>query len=96
VYVPYGALGAAAKPGRFEPSRQWDPPAVACPYATHVCVVEVDPETGDVEIRRYAIAEDCGRVINPPIVERQIHGATAQGIGEALYEAVLYDEDGQL
>jgi carbon-monoxide dehydrogenase large subunit len=77
-------------------SAQYDPPAVAYPYATHACVVEVDPETGGVEILRYVVAEDCGRVINPMIVEGQIHGATAQGIAEALYEGLVYDGDGQL
>jgi carbon-monoxide dehydrogenase large subunit len=60
-----------------------------------VCVVEVDADTGGAQIVRYAIADDCGRVINPLIVEGQIHGATTQGIAEALLEGVLYDEDGQ-
>jgi carbon-monoxide dehydrogenase large subunit len=59
-------------------------------------VVEVDPETGRVDLRRYVIAEDCGRLINPMIVEGQTHGATAQGIGGTLYEAIAYDEDGNL
>ncbi|HZQ63947.1 MAG TPA: xanthine dehydrogenase family protein molybdopterin-binding subunit [Gaiellaceae bacterium] len=86
----------AQAPDRYRVSAHWDPPAVAYPYATHACVVEVDPETGGVEILRYAIAEDCGRVINPQIVEGQIHGATAQGIGEALYEQIVYDEEGQM
>jgi carbon-monoxide dehydrogenase large subunit len=93
--VSLDELAAAAAPGRYAVSAQWDPPAVAYPYGTHVCVVEVDPDTGGVEILRYAIADDCGRVINPPIVEGQIHGATTQGIAEALFEAILHDEDGQ-
>jgi carbon-monoxide dehydrogenase large subunit len=62
----------------------------------HVAVVEVDPDTGRVALKRYALVEDCGRVINPMIVEGQIHGAVAQGIGEALLESVVYDGDGQL
>jgi carbon-monoxide dehydrogenase large subunit len=94
--VPIRDLVSRADPGRYAVSAQWDPPAVAYPYATHACVVEIDPETGGVSILRYAIAEDCGRVINPSIVEGQIHGATLQGIAEALYESILYDEDGQL
>jgi CO/xanthine dehydrogenase Mo-binding subunit len=63
---------------------------------THACVVEIDEETGEVTILDYAVADDCGRVINPQIVEGQVHGATAHGIGAALYEAFEYDEDGQL
>jgi len=94
--VPIGDLVSEAEPGRYEAGAQWDPPAVAYPYATHACVVEIDPETGRVELLRYAIADDCGRVINRLIVVGQVHGATAQGIAEALYEAVVYDEDGQL
>jgi carbon-monoxide dehydrogenase large subunit len=64
--------------------------------AVHVAWVEVDPETGRVSVLGYVVAEDCGRVINPMIVEGQIHGALAQGIGEALRERLLYDETGQL
>jgi CO/xanthine dehydrogenase Mo-binding subunit len=63
---------------------------------THACVVEIDEETGQVTILDYAVCDDCGRVINPRIVEGQVHGATAHGIGAALYEAFEYDEDGQL
>jgi carbon-monoxide dehydrogenase large subunit len=94
--VAIGDLVSEAEAGRYEVGAQWDPPAVAYPYATHACVVEIDPETGRVEILRYSIADDCGRVINPPIVDGQVHGATAQGIAEALYEAVSYDGEGQL
>jgi len=63
---------------------------------THACVVEVDIETGRVKILRYVVVEDCGRVINPAVVEGQIRGGVAQGIGEVLYEKVAYDEDGNL
>jgi carbon-monoxide dehydrogenase large subunit len=63
---------------------------------THVCVVEVDIETGRVEIQRWVVIEDCGRMINPTIVEGQIRGAIAQGIGEVLFERVLYDDEAQL
>ena len=56
----------------------------------------MDRETGRVEVRRYALVEDCGPVINPTIVDGQIHGAVAQGLGEALLEGVVYDSDGQL
>ncbi len=63
---------------------------------THACVVEVDEESGEVKILDYAVADDCGRLINPTIVDGQVHGATAHGIGAALYETLEYDEDGQL
>src|SRR5205823_947971 len=96
VSIPIRELVASAAPDRYRVSAHWDPPSVAYPYATHACVVEVDPGTGGVSILRYVVAEDCGRVINPQIVEGQIHGATAQGIAEALYERVVYDEEGQL
>ena len=62
----------------------------------HVAVVEVDRETGRVAVRRYVVVEDCGPVLNPLIVDGQIHGAVAQGIGEALLESLAYDADGQL
>jgi len=81
---------------RYRVSAHWDPPTVAYPYATHACVVEVDAETGEVAILRYVVAEDCGRVINPVVVEGQIQGATAQGVAEALYEHVVYDGAAQL
>jgi aerobic carbon-monoxide dehydrogenase large subunit len=62
----------------------------------HVASVEVDAETGRVTVRRYVVVEDCGPVINPMIVEGQVHGAVAQGIGEALAERLVYDDSGQL
>ncbi len=72
-----------------------DPPNF--PNGCHVCEVEVDPETGEVRIDRYAVVDDVGRVINPLICEGQIHGGLAQGIGQALFEHVVYDrESGQL
>ncbi len=64
--------------------------------ASQIVLVEVDPETGAVEILEYHIVEDCGRMINPTIVEGQIHGGVAQGIGGAFYEELIYDEEGQL
>jgi carbon-monoxide dehydrogenase large subunit len=93
--VSLAELAERGRPGRYAVSTQYDPPAVAYPYAAHVCVVDVDPDSGHVDIVRYAIADDCGRIINPLVVEGQIHGATAQGIAEALFEEVLYDEDGR-
>jgi carbon-monoxide dehydrogenase large subunit len=66
------------------------------PNGAHIAVVEVDPETGNVQLLRYYDVDDCGKVINPMIVEGQLHGGLAQGIGGALYEELVYDEAGQL
>jgi carbon-monoxide dehydrogenase large subunit len=69
----------------------------AFPYGCHVCEVEVDPDTGVAEIVRYSAVDDCGRAINPLIVHGQIHGGIVQGVGQALWEQVVYDpENGQL
>jgi carbon-monoxide dehydrogenase large subunit len=94
--VPISRLIDEAEPGRYRVSSTFDPPAVAYPYATHACVVRVDPETGSVAIVRYVVVEDCGTLINPAIVDGQVHGATAQGIGGTLFEALAYDAEGQL
>jgi carbon-monoxide dehydrogenase large subunit len=74
----------------------FDPPGLTCPFGTHIAVVEVDVETGLVKILRYVAVDDCGPVINPMLVEGQIHGGLAQGIAQALYEQVVYDDNGQL
>jgi len=62
----------------------------------HAAIVETDPDTAEVTILRYCVVHDCGKLINPQIVEGQIHGGVAQGVGGALYERMAYDEDGQL
>ena len=77
-------------------TQSFDPPGPTFSGAVHVAGVEVDPDTGRVTVREYTVVEDCGPVINPMIVEGQIHGAVAQGIGEALSERLVYDESGQL
>ena len=66
------------------------------PNGCHICELEVDEETGEVEITRYVAVDDCGRQINPLLVEGQVHGGIVQGVGQALYEGVVYGEDGQL
>jgi carbon-monoxide dehydrogenase large subunit len=66
------------------------------PFGAHACVVELDPETGRVEIIRYVAVDDCGPVINPMLADGQVHGGLAQGIGQALIEGAIYDEIGQL
>jgi carbon-monoxide dehydrogenase large subunit len=73
-----------------------DPENFSFPHGTHLCAVEVDTETGGVRIRRYVAVDDIGKVVNPLIVEGQVHGGIAQGIGQALYEEAVYDPDGNL
>jgi aerobic carbon-monoxide dehydrogenase large subunit len=90
----FGDLAKTAEPERYHVSRQYDPEHVLYAYASHACRVSVDPETGDVRILDWVVAEDCGRVINPVVVEGQTQGALAQGIGGALYEALHYGPDG--
>jgi carbon-monoxide dehydrogenase large subunit len=80
----------------LEGTAVFDPPNFTWPAGTHVCVVEVDIETGATDIVRYVAADDCGRVINPMIVDGQVQGGVAQGIAEALYEEAIYDESGNL
>jgi carbon-monoxide dehydrogenase large subunit len=76
--------------------RDFNPSGAAWSSGAHLAVVEVDSETGNVEILRYIAVDDCGRVLNPELAEAQLHGALAQGIGQALFEETLYDQDGQL
>ena len=72
-----------------------DPPPLTFSSGTHICEIEIDRETGRLTIHRYMIVEDCGRMLNPRVVEAQLHGATAQGLGGALFEEIIYDADGQ-
>jgi aerobic carbon-monoxide dehydrogenase large subunit len=74
----------------------YDPPNCTFPFGTHVAVVEVDRETGEVKLERYVAVDDVGRVINPMIVDGQVHGGIAQGVAQALWEGAVYDENGQL
>ena len=80
----------------LEASYTYDPINGTTACATHLVAVEVDPTTCFVKIHKYVVAEDCGRIINPMIVDGQVHGGVAQGIGAALYEEMIYDDDGQL
>ncbi|MFC7189266.1 xanthine dehydrogenase family protein molybdopterin-binding subunit [Halocatena marina] len=80
----------------LEATNFYDPENFTYPFGTHVAVVEIDPETGAITIERYVAVDDCGEIINPTIVEGQVHGGIAQGIGAALYEGAAYDEDGHL
>ncbi|HEY7984367.1 MAG TPA: xanthine dehydrogenase family protein molybdopterin-binding subunit [Ktedonobacterales bacterium] len=83
------------QPG-LEESYFHDPTNFTFPAGAHICVVEVDADTGEIAILKYVAVDDIGRVINPMIVEGQIHGGIAQGIGQALYEGAVYDDNGQL
>jgi aerobic carbon-monoxide dehydrogenase large subunit len=88
-------LPAGLEPG-LEATAFFDPSNFVYPFGTHVCTVEVDVETGQVKILRYIAVDDCGPQINPMIVEGQVHGGVVQGLGEALQEVAVYDEEGQL
>ena len=74
----------------------FEPKNFTFPFGTHICVVEVDRDTGDIKFLRYVAVDDCGKVINPLLVDGQVHGGIVQSIGQALYEEVVYDEQGQL
>lgn len=83
------------EPG-LEASSFFDPPNFVYPFGAHIAVVEVDSETGMIEVTRYVAVDDCGPIINPMIVEGQIHGGVAQGAAQALWEGAVYDDNGQL
>jgi carbon-monoxide dehydrogenase large subunit len=85
---------AGEEPG-LEATSHYEPPLSTHANATHLATVEVDIETGQVKLLRYIVVEDCGTIINPLVVDGQIQGGVAQGIGTALYEQALYDENGQ-
>jgi CO/xanthine dehydrogenase Mo-binding subunit len=87
-------LGPGEEPG-LEATGYYAPPHSTFASGCHAVIVEVDPATGHVAIRRYVVQHDCGTVVNPTIVEGQIHGGVAQGIGGALYERIVYDAAGQ-
>ena len=93
-YVPF-KYPAGLEPG-LEESAVYDPKNFTYPAGCHVCEVEIDPDTGVTEVVGFTAVDDVGTVINPMIVEGQVHGGVAQGIGQALLEGALYDEAGQL
>jgi carbon-monoxide dehydrogenase large subunit len=95
VYSELARLPAEAR-GELAATRTYDPVFGTTSAATHVATVEIDPETYEVRVERFVVAEDCGRLVNPLIVDGQVHGGVAQGIGAALYEEVIYDERGQV
>ena len=91
----YDGLPEGLEPG-LEATSIYDPKNFTWPFGTHICVVEIDPDTGDTKVLRYVAVDDVGNVINPMIVEGMVHGGVAQGLGQALWEEAVYDDDGQL
>jgi aerobic carbon-monoxide dehydrogenase large subunit len=98
--VAFEAFSAHNLPEGMEPNligeTSWDPPNFVFPFGTHICVVEVDEETGGVNMLQYVAVDDCGNQVNPMVVEGQIHGGIVQGVAQALYEEAAFDEDGNL
>ena len=88
-------LPPGVEPG-LDATSFFEPSNFTFPFGAHVCVVEVDAETGDVRIQKYVAVDDCGNVINPLLVEGQVHGGIVQSVGQALLEEAVYDEQGQL
>ena len=79
----------------LEATDYYDPPNLTFPFGSYICVVDIDKGTGEVQVRRFVAIDDCGNIINPLIVEGQIHGGLTQGLAPALYEEIVYDESGQ-
>ena len=94
-YIAHKFNGQELEPGLKE-TAFWDPTNFTFPAGVHICELEIDPETGVVTIDRWTAVDDFGKLINPMIVEGQVHGGVAQGIGQALMEGAHYDSDGQL
>jgi carbon-monoxide dehydrogenase large subunit len=90
-----GAVRPGTKPG-LEATEYFGPDRGSTANGVHAMIVEVDPETASVSIKRYVVVHDCGTIINPMLVDGQIHGGVAHGIGNAFYERLVYDEQGQL
>jgi carbon-monoxide dehydrogenase large subunit len=103
--VSWAQVAAEAYDGRklppevergLEATYFWEPPALTFPFSAHVCVVRIDKATGEVKVTKYVSVDDCGNVVNPMLAHGQIHGGLAQGIGQALLEEAVYDENGGL
>jgi carbon-monoxide dehydrogenase large subunit len=94
-YIPPQELPTDIEPG-LEETSFYDPENFVWPFGAHACIVEVDAETGKVDVIRYVAVDDCGRAINPKLIEGQVHGGVAHGLAQALFEQVVYDDEGQL
>ena len=80
----------------FEATHYYDPPNLTFPSGAYICVVDIDSETGGINVRRFVAIDDCGHIINPMIVQGQVHGGLTQGLAPAMYESLIYDEDGNI
>ena len=94
-YIAHKFTGAQLEPGLKE-GAFFDPTNFTFPSGVHICEVEIDPEIGTTRIDRWTAVDDFGTLINPMIVEGQVHGGIAQGVGQALLEGAVYDKEGQL
>jgi carbon-monoxide dehydrogenase large subunit len=94
-YIPEGNLPEGMEAG-LEETAFYDPDNFTWPFGAHAAVVEVDPETGKIDVVRYVAVDDCGNPINPTLIDGQIHGGVVHAIGQALFEQISYDENGQL
>src|SRR5438105_923292 len=94
-FAAYGQLPAGLEQG-LEAVAYFEPPTFVWPFGSHICAVEVDAETGNAQITKYVAVDDCGNIINPMIVDGQLHGGIIQSIGKAVDEEMVYDQDGQL
>ena len=98
--IAFAAFTAHNLPDGVEPNLEaqytHDPKNFSWPFGTHICIVEVDTETGKVDVLKYVAVDDCGKQINPLIVEGQVHGGVVQGLAQALFEEAVYDKDGNL
>lgn len=98
--IAFAAFTAHDLPDGLEPNLEaqvtYDPPNFSWPFGTHMCTVEVDTETGEIDVLQYVAVDDCGVQVNPNIVEGQVHGGVVQGMAQALYEGAHYDTDGNL
>ena len=94
VYLEMGRIPSNQRE-ELSATRTYDPVFGTAATAAHIAVVDIDPETYRVKVERFLVAEDCGKLINPMIVDGQVHGGVAQGIGAALYEEMIYNDEGQ-
>tara|TARA_R110000744_G_scaffold9421_4_gene30148 strand:- start:349 stop:2715 length:2367 start_codon:yes stop_codon:yes gene_type:complete len=94
-FAAYTNIPPGLEPG-FEATHYYDPPNLTFPNGAYICVVEVEEETGAIDVKRFVAIDDCGNIINPMIVEGQVHGGLTQGIAPAMYEGIEYDDEGNV
>jgi carbon-monoxide dehydrogenase large subunit len=94
-FAAYTNFPEGMEPG-FEATHYYDPPNLTFPNGAYICVVEVEKETGAIDVKRFVAIDDCGNIINPMIVEGQVHGGLTQGIAPAMYEGIEYDDEGNV